>query len=67
VAVGDEQLQRRKNLLPLRPTGTRVREPGESIFSCKTPLTGQKRLFSMEREIIFDEGRDIKVYVFLRL
>ena len=39
VAVEDEQLQRRKNLLPLMSTGTRVREPGESIFSCKTPLT----------------------------
>jgi hypothetical protein len=56
-----------KNLHQLTPTGTRVREPGESIFSCKTPLTGQKRLFSTKREITFEEGRDVKVPVYLSL
>jgi hypothetical protein len=30
-------------------------------------LTGQKRLFSTKREITFEEGRDVKVPVYLSL
>jgi hypothetical protein len=51
-------LQPVKNFRPLLSTGTRGQEPEESIFSCQTPLPGQKRLFSTEREITFEEGRD---------